>query len=405
MRRRHRFGRLVVGAVLLFVAACGSGSSSSSSSSSGPSGPIILGAAIAKTGGFAPFDAAIMVGVQFAIDDINGRGGVLGQQLKLVEADTKSDPNQAANAATQVLSQGAKMLITASDYDQAVGGALAAQGQGVLIFSPAAGSPKYGVQGIGNLAFSMGEAASAEGVIDADWGTSQKGWKSAYELLDTTLAFTKSDCAGFDSRWTQDGGTVAGKDTFANGDASIQTQITKLAAVSPKPDVIYICSYPPGGVSALKQIRAAGINIPIMTNSSFDGSYWLSSVPGLSNYYQNAYGSYFGNDPRAQVNSVAARLKANATSSDNSLALCGYAVVQAFAAAATKAGTLTGDSLRKALESNQFDTVLGPTLYTSTNHIANADREMIILTIANGVRQFVSLFKSTSPPPLDYSSG
>jgi branched-chain amino acid transport system substrate-binding protein len=274
----------------------------------------------------------------------------------------------------------------------------------VLVFSPAAGSPKYGVQGIGNLAFTMGEAASAEGVINADWAM-QKGYKSTYELLDTTLAFTKSHCQGFDSRWTQNGGTVVGKDTFANGDPSIQAQITRLSSASTKPDFIEICSYPPGGVTAIKQIRSAGITTPIVVNSSFDGSYWLSSVPGLSSYYQNAYGSYFGNDPRAEVNNVAARLKANPTSSDNSLALTGYAVIEAFARAAEKAGTLDGQSLRMALETNHFDTILGPTLYSATNHIANADREMAVITIDNSTRGFVTLYASKNPPPLDYTSG
>lgn len=403
MGRHNRARAAAMAAGALLVAACGS-STTSSSSGGIPSGPIVIGAAIAKTGGFAAFDASIVAAVQLAVNDVNAKGGVLGHQLKLVESDTKSDPNQAATAATTVLSQGAKLLITASDYDQAVGAALVGQSQGVLVFSPAAGSPKYGVQGIGNLAFTMGEAAPAEGAIDADWAFNDQKWKSAYELEDTTLAFTISNCSGFDSRWVSDGGKVLGKNTFANTDTSIQAQITSLQALSPKPDFIYLCSYPPGGVTAIKQIRAAGINIPIVTNSSFDGSYWLSSVPGLSNYYQNAYGSYFGNDPRPEVNTVAPRLKAISAASDSSLALCGYAVVEAFVEAVEKTGSVDGQTLRKALETTAFPTVLGPTLYTATNHIANANREMVIIAVQNGTRQYVTLFKVDPPPPLNYAT-
>lgn len=405
MTRRHRLGTTLPLVATLVLAACGGETTPGGTSpAERPSEPIVIGAAIAKTGGFAPFDAAIMVGVQMAMDDVNANGGVLGQQLELVTADTASDPNQAANAATEVLSQGAKLLITQSDYDQAVGAASVGQGQGVLVFSPAAGSPKYGVQGIGDLAFTMGQAASAEGVINADWAM-ENGWDSAYVLLDTTLAFTMSHCDGFESRWTDNGGTIVGRDTFANGDPSIQAQITRLSGASPAPDFILLCSYPPGGVTAIKQIRSAGITTPIVVNSSFDGSYWLSSVPGLSDFYQNAYGSYFGNDPRPQVNDVAARLAANETSGDSSLALTGYAVVQAFAEAAERAGSLDGQALATVLETEQIETLLGPALYSETNHIANADRQMAVITIDNGTRKFVTLFASENPPPLDYTSG
>ena len=40
-----------------------------------------------------------------------------------------------------------------------------------------------------------------------------------------------------------------------------------------------MCSYPPGGAAAIKQIRAAGIDVPIQGPGSFDGTYWLKGIP------------------------------------------------------------------------------------------------------------------------------
>ena len=44
-------------------------------------------------------------------------GGIDGKPVKIVYADTKSDPAQGANAAIQVLEQGADMLVVSCDFD------------------------------------------------------------------------------------------------------------------------------------------------------------------------------------------------------------------------------------------------------------------------------------------------
>jgi branched-chain amino acid transport system substrate-binding protein len=41
----------------------------------------------------------------------------------------------------------------------------------------------------------------------------------------------------------------------------------------------------PGGAVAVRQLRAAGIGLPILTGSSMDGTYWLASAPGLTDFY------------------------------------------------------------------------------------------------------------------------
>ena len=62
-----------------------------------------------------------------------------------------------------------------------------------------------------------------------------------------------------------------------------------------------LASFPPGGVSATRQLRAAGINQPLLGSESWDGDFWLEGVPNLSDFYLVTYGSVFGNDPRPDV--------------------------------------------------------------------------------------------------------
>jgi branched-chain amino acid transport system substrate-binding protein len=65
-----------------------------------------------------------------------------------------------------------------------------------------------------------------------------------------------------------------------------------------KVDAIVFCSYLPGGSSAIRQIRAAGIDLPILASSTFDGTYWLGAVPDLTNFYVPVQASVYGDDPR-----------------------------------------------------------------------------------------------------------
>ena len=60
--------------------------------------PIVIGAAVALSGFIAPYDDGPQKAAQLAVKVINERGGVLGRQIEMVFADTKSDIAHGANA-------------------------------------------------------------------------------------------------------------------------------------------------------------------------------------------------------------------------------------------------------------------------------------------------------------------
>jgi branched-chain amino acid transport system substrate-binding protein len=229
----------------------------------------------------------------------------------------------------------------------------------------------------------------------AEWAYRQKKWKTAYVLLDNTIAFTKSLCGSFATRWTELAGKdgLLGQDTFLNSDPSIAAQVTRITSLSKKPDMIFFCSYAPGGPSAIRQLRAAGIAAPIVTGESLDGDYWIGSVPDLSDFYVSSYGSKYGDDPDAEVNGFFKRFEAKfGRKADVSYGLRGYSIVQAWAIAANKAGSLDGAKVAAVL--NTFDKqplVIGPTTYTSKLHIETT-RPMAILSATNGKFSCVGRF-------------
>ena len=295
-------GVLAIGAL---AAGCGDDDSSSSSSTASAAGdPVVIGVASAQTGGFSFFDVPVKNAIELAAKQINADGGIEGRPVEVVVADTKSDPNQSAAAAIDVLDKGADVVVTMCDYDLGAPAAREADKAGKIALS-CAGSPLFGAKGIGPLAFSVNEGTPTQGVIAADFASS-KGWKTAYMLGDTGEDFTRTWCEEFKTAFTATNGAdaIVGEDTFKQGDTTVASQVSRLRSSGVKPDVIALCGYPPTGATAIKQLRAAGIDAPIVTTSGFDGPYWLDSVPGVKDVFAVAPASIYGDDPSADVNTL-----------------------------------------------------------------------------------------------------
>jgi branched-chain amino acid transport system substrate-binding protein len=361
----------------------------------------VFGLVMSFSGWFQPIDADTIAGAKLAVDEINAAGGVLGQPIELVQFDNKSEPPLGADGAVDVIGKGAKAILFPSDFDFGAPGAYVAQQSNVVAFSGAS-DPKFGVKGVGPLAYSTSNASQAQGALLAEWAFKDKGWKTGYVLLDNTIAYTKSLCASMGTRWKEVAGADAllGQDTFLNGDASIAAQITRITSLTKKPDVIFFCSYAPGGPSAIRQMRAAGIDAAILTGESLDGDYWIGTVPDLSNFYVVNYGSKYGDDPEAGVNDFFKRFAAKyGKPADVSYGLRGYSAVQAWAKAANKAGSLAGDKVAAVLDTfDKEPLVIGPTTYTKDLHIQTT-RPMSIIGVTAGKFAAVGRFTVEKYPP------
>ncbi len=373
-------------ALALGLAACGSGTGGSSGASD--KGPITLGFAIGETGFMQPFDGPAKIAADFAIQDINAEGGADGRTFKTVTANTKSKAELSGDAATQVLNDGADIVVTSCDFDQGSPAAIVAGNQGVLAFSTCAASTAFGPTGIGPLAFTEATAAPAEGASMAEWAYEKKGIRKAVVLLDDTIEFDKQSAYGFATRFEQLGGTVQ-QETFKQGDQSIASQIDAIRSASPQ--AIYLASYMPGEAAAIKQLRAAGIDVPILADEDVDGDYWKGGVPNLSDVYYATYASIYGDDPDPKVNELVNRYRQKTGKlPDTSAFLTGYAMVQAIAKAVEGTGGSTdGAALQKQLEGFDNEQLLLPTTFTPQYHIT-LKRTLRLMQIQGGKTTYMS---------------
>jgi branched-chain amino acid transport system substrate-binding protein len=407
-RARSIAGAVAVLAAVAALAACGEGEDEASggetNSGAANGDPIVIGAAIAETGFFNVADNPAVTIMQFGIDDFNKRGGADGHPFELITADTKSDPNQGTNAALKLIDEGADVIWPSVDYDLGRPAASTGASRGKLVIG-AAGSPRFGVEGIGPLAFNVGVSSNSEGAAMAEYAFEELGFDSAYVLLDDTIDYTKQVCAAFEKRFAELAGAdaIVGKDTFKNGDASIASQITRMKSASPEPAFVALCSYNPGAASAIRQMRGAAVETPIVASASMDGKFWLEAIPNLSDFYYTAYASLFGDDPEPKINELVERYQEETGEfPTQSTSMVGYRAIEVLTKGIEDAGSTEPQAIADALNKlSDFETVLGPITFTPEEHL-QLDNPLRIIKIEDGKQSFVKLWDPEQVPPFEF---
>lgn len=402
MNAPRRFAAAMAGlGVTLALAACGD-DPSSSGANKGPGDPLVIGVVSALSGFAAPYDLPPVNGLEVAVDELNERGGILGRQVEVVTYDIKEDPGSGVAGAQDVIAKGADVVVVSCDFDRGSPAAFTAAEAGKLTISTCAASVKFGPQVISPLAFTMATGAPGVGSIMAEW-LHEQGLRRPYVLEDTQFAYSKDITKYFGERWAELGGAPAGQDTYKFDDKSVAAQISKMR--STEFDSIMLGSAgPPSGATVLRQIRAAGIDVPVIAGEAMDGDYWLKSVPNLSDFYFVTYGSIFGDDGNPKVNDFFKTVTERDGKQLGSFSLPGYSVAEAYAKAVEQAGSTDAEKVQKALET--FDAVellTGATSFTPELHMS-VQRPMAIMQVQDDKMTFLERRGATQTPPIDLGS-
>jgi branched-chain amino acid transport system substrate-binding protein len=102
---------------------------------------ILVGAALPATGPNSWLGAPTKAGIQRAIDDLNEKGGLLGEQLAIAWADDKCEPAAAATAADQLVRKGVRVVIGHQCSGAALEAARIYDKNGVVLISSSATTP------------------------------------------------------------------------------------------------------------------------------------------------------------------------------------------------------------------------------------------------------------------------
>ena len=383
-----------VGAVCLtalFATACGADPTAPSNNNNGgaqDSDIVTLGASLSLTGIQAPLDEPGLRGAQLAVKQLNEDDGILGKQIKLINLDGKSDPVTVGNNAVQLIDEGAAAIIAPCDFDFGGPASREAQNAGLVGISTCASSPLYGAKSLGDKQFTLSMWNTTMGAAAAEFGY-EKGWRSAYVVTDTFIDYTKSLSLYFTETWEHLGGTIAGKDTYTQGDQNFSAQLQRLRNV-PEPDVIFVSSYMPDLALIIREIRSAGIEAPILGGDSYDDPQ-LGKVLGskFGNDISYATHSFLSDEAGDQIGEFLQAYQDEYNEEpDTALVTTGYDVVMLLAQAMEEAGSTDGAEVAKAMESMTFDLLTGKLDWgtAAEDHVPNKEAAMV--SLADGEPRF-----------------
>ncbi len=135
-------------------------------------------------------------------------------------------------------------------------------------------------------------------------------FKTAYLWTDTSAEYTTLLSAYFTKAFEHGGGKILAKDSYKTGDKSFTAQITKLKASRPKPDFLYVAANPDDIGLVVKQLRQAGVKLPVFGGDGYDTPLLLDvGGEGANNVYFTTH-SFLGEDTTAPIKAFKAAYKA-----------------------------------------------------------------------------------------------
>ncbi|MGO9983299.1 MAG: branched-chain amino acid ABC transporter substrate-binding protein [Rhodomicrobium sp.] len=306
------------------------------------------------TGEYASFGAQFKAGAEAAVADIDKAGGVLGKKLKLEIGDDVCDPKQARSVASQLAAK--NVLFVAGHYCS--GSSIPASDvyneAGIVQISPGSTNPKY-------TDLRPKEGFSYRICGRDDQQGSVAGIYLAKNFKDKNIAIVHDKTAygkGL-AEETKKAMNAAGKmevfdDTITAGEKDYSAVVTKLKDA--KIDLVFLGGYHTEAGYIIRQMRAQGMKTILMGGDALV-SKELGQIAG-----PDVEGTLLTFSPDPRKNPAAAGIVAQYKAKNvdpEGYVLYAYAAVQTWKGAVEKAQSFDPMKVKAALDSGEFDTVLG----------------------------------------------
>ncbi len=322
--------------------------------------PLKIAALYNTTGGMSSIDAPGLRGAKLAAKHVNAQGGVGGRPIELVAFDTATEPQAAAHAAQKALAEGVAAGVGYGDTNYVLAAAPLFMEKGVPFITSGATHPDL-PQRLGANFFMVPFGDDDQAHAIADYARQDLQVKRVAVWTDASMDFTTALSRYFQDRFRAKGGEVVLTDEFKAGDRDFSALVGRLQNAEPKPEAVFVAAVPDEAGVIVKQIRQAGLTLPILSGDGFDTEL-AASVPGP----ELANGVYFSThtfrgDARPKVQRFVADYRAEyGVAPESAFAALGYDAVMLVADASRRAGKGDTQTLRQALRGTRhFEGVTG----------------------------------------------
>lgn len=348
---------------------------------------IKIGGDFELTGGVANYGKQTVNGIQLAFKQANAAGGVLGKQLTLVLADNKSEPAEATNAITKLITQDKVVAVLGPVASSNVLAAVqVSQDNKIPVLTPTGTNEKITVDNgkVRPFAFRSCFIDAFQGTVMANFASSSIKAKNAVIYIDNSSDYSKGLAQSFEATFVKNGGTIIAKEAFLQKDQDFKATLTKIKALNP--EIIFLPAYYEEVGKIVKQARELGITAPILGTDGWDDPkvVEIAGAAALNNTYFSNHYSAQDKDPN--VAKFIEAYKKEYNQEPNALAALGYDAGLLLIDAIKRANSAEPVKIREALEQTKNMQVSTGIITMDANH--NPVKSAVVIEMKDGKQTF-----------------
>ena len=238
---------------------------------SGQADSIKVGFNVPLTGFAAADGKSARIGAELAVEQVNAAGGINGKDLELVIYDDQASPKESAPLAAKLITQDGVVAGISGSYSGATRAAATIyQENATPYISAYAVHPD--ITRSGDYVFRTSFMGEVQGRAGAKLIGEMMG-KKRVSIITLANDFGKSLEAGFKEKAAEFGIEILGEYDYSIKDREFGPIVSKVKAEAP--DAIYASGYFFTAGPLVSQLRAAGVDVPVIGQEGYDGEMFI----------------------------------------------------------------------------------------------------------------------------------
>jgi branched-chain amino acid transport system substrate-binding protein len=328
---------------------------------------ILIGVAGPITGSYAAFGAQYTTAAKQAVADLNARGGVLGQKVKLEIGDDACDPKQAVSVANKFANDGVTFVAGHFCSSSSIPASKVYTEEGILEITPSTTNPKYTDEGSWNT-FRTCSRDDLQGKLTGHTLATEFKDKKVVILHDNTT-YGKGIADETKKNMNAEGKQEVLYTAYVPGERDYSALISRLKEAGA--EVAYIGGFHAEIGLITRQAKEQGLHAQIIVPDSLQtAEFWQIAGDAADGVLMT-----FPVDPRNNPAAAAVVKEFRDQNIDpEGYILYTYAAIQLWAEAAEKVHSTDPKQIAAALKAQgPWDTVLGPISYDQKGDRTNTD--------------------------------
>ena len=216
---------------------------------------ILIGAISARTGDASEINKTMFIALEYAVAELNERGGILGKEVQIMEFDNESNALGSKKAAQEAVDAGVIAVIGALRSSNSIASAEVLQEAGIPMISPTSTNPA--LTEIGDYIFRACFNDNFQAEVLANFSINDLKAKSAVTFTNVNRIFSISLSEIYKENFEKMGGKFLQNVDYLDSETDYSDIIQNIVKL--QPDVIMIPSEVRDAGLIIKQSRDMGI--------------------------------------------------------------------------------------------------------------------------------------------------